>query len=75
MQMKKRNLFGINFNVVLLGIASFLNDVSSEMITPILPFFIKYLGGTEIIIGIIGGLRDSVANILKIFIGHFYDIS
>ena len=71
--MKKQNLFGININVVLLGLASLLNDLSSEMITPILPFFIKSLGGTGIVIGIIGGLRDSVANILKIFSGYLSD--
>ncbi|MBD3231190.1 MFS transporter [Candidatus Dependentiae bacterium] len=70
---KKRNFFGMNFNVVLLGIASLINDLSSEMITPILPFFIKYLGGSEIIVGIIGGLRDSIANILKVLSGYLSD--
>jgi len=28
------------FNVILLGITSFLTDVSSEMVYPIIPFFL-----------------------------------
>jgi len=39
----------------LLGIVSFLNDLSSEMITPILPMFITALGGRALLVGLIGG--------------------
>jgi len=41
----------ISTNIVLLGIVSFLNDLSSEMIIPILPMFITALGGTGFTIG------------------------
>ena len=71
--MKKKDLFGININIILLSIVSFLNDLSSEMITPILPLFIKQLGGTGIIVGLIGGLRESIANILKVVSGYISD--
>ena len=60
-------------NVILLGIVSFLNDVSSEMISPILPLFITALGGTGIIVGLVGGLRDSITSILKVIFGFFSD--
>ncbi len=62
-------------NIRLLGWVSFLNDLSSEMIMPILPMFITALGGGGAAIGLIGGLRDSVAGILKILFGWFSDRS
>lgn len=75
--MKNRNLMksflGINVNIVLLGLVSFLTDTSSEMILPILPFFIAALGGTGLAIGLIGGLEESVASILKVFSGYWSD--
>jgi MFS family permease len=58
---------------VLLSLASFLNDVRSEIILPILPMFIISLGGAGIAIGLIGGIRDSIASIFKIFSGYISD--
>ncbi len=60
-------------NIYLLGLVSFLNDFSSELILPILPFFIEALGGGGFIIGLIGGIRDLISNILKIFSGYISD--
>ncbi|RLG72258.1 MAG: MFS transporter [Methanobacteriota archaeon] len=71
--MGRRFLAGISVNVVLLGITSFLNDLSSEIITPILPMFITALGGSGVVIGFVGGLRDSVSNILKVLCGYWSD--
>jgi MFS family permease len=62
-----------SINVWLLGMASFLNDLSSEMIMPILPLFIKALGGGGIAVGLIGGLRDSISSILKVICGYLSD--
>jgi MFS family permease len=73
--MKNKYLKGINANILLLGIVSFLNDLSSEMIMPILPMFIAALGGGGLIIGLIGGLRDSLSSILKVFAGYWSDKS
>ena len=71
--MKNRFIKGISTNILLLGIVSFLNDFSSEMIMPILPMFITALGGTGLVVGIIGGLRDSISSILKVFCGYWSD--
>lgn len=60
-------------NVVLFGITSFFNDLSSEMILPILPFFLSSLGASPVLIGLIGGLRDSIGKILRIFFGYYSD--
>lgn len=71
--MKNRYLKGISANILLLGVISFLNDLSSEMIIPILPLFITSLGGAGLIVGLIGGLQDSIASILKVLSGYWSD--
>jgi len=71
--MKSKYLRGISANVVLLGIVSFLNDLSSEMIMPILPMFITALGGGGLSVGLVGGFRDGISSILKVFCGYWSD--
>jgi len=63
----------ISTNIILLGIVSFINDLSSEMIMPILPMFITALGGAGLVVGLIGGLRASVGSILKVVCGYWSD--
>ncbi|MCP8305203.1 MAG: MFS transporter [archaeon] len=43
------------------------------MIMPILPIFITALGGGGMIVGLIGGLRDSITSILNVLAGHWSD--
>ena len=71
--MKNKYQKGLSANILLLGIVSFLNDLSSEMILPILPLFITALGGTTLIVGIIGGLQESISSILKVLSGFLSD--
>jgi len=72
---KENNVFikNISINIILLGIVSFLNDLSSEMILPILPMFIASLGGAGIAVGLIGGVRESVTSLLKVVSGYISD--
>ena len=67
------NKRGLGANIVLLGAVSLLNDLSSEMIMPILPLFIKQLGGTALTIGLISGMRGTVSAILKVLCGYWSD--
>ena len=60
-------------NIILLGLTSLLADFSSEMIMPILPFFIASFGGGGIAIGLIFGIGDAVAAILKVISGYWAD--
>jgi MFS family permease len=60
-------------NVILLSVVSFLNDLSSEMIMPILPMFLQALGASGELIGLVGGLRDSFSSILKVVCGYWSD--
>jgi len=72
--MAKRGLFyGISSTILLLGLASFFTDLSSELIVPILPLFIASLGGTGLIIGLIGGLSDAAISVFKVFSGYWSD--
>jgi len=63
----------IHPNIILLGIVSFITDVSSEMIFPILPLFLASLGANGIIIGLIGELSESISSILKVISGYMAD--
>ena len=61
-------------NVWLLGFASLLNDIASEMIFPLLPnFLLGVLGGSKQFLGIIEGAAESLASLLKLFAGAWSD--
>jgi len=70
---RNKYLKALSANILLLGVVSFLNDLSSEMIIPILPMFITALGGAVWIVGLIGGLQDSISSILKVLSGYWSD--
>ncbi|RJQ48895.1 MAG: MFS transporter [Gammaproteobacteria bacterium] len=60
--------------VVLLGSVSFLNDVASDMITPLLPVFLAgTLGAGPAIIGLIEGVADTAVSLLKLWAGRMSD--
>jgi len=60
-------------NILWLGLVSFVNDTSSKIILPILPLFIKEIGGTGLAVGIISGLGESVASLFKMIAGFLSD--
>ncbi len=56
-----------------LGWTSFLTDLSSEAIYPLLPAFVKGLGGTGLDIGLIDGLANAVAAVVRLPSGGLSD--
>lgn len=62
-------------NIILLGLTSLLADFSSEMIQPLLPFFIAALGGAGLAVGLVGGVGDALASLFKVFSGYWADRS
>jgi MFS family permease len=65
---------GLPRNVFALSLVSLFNDVSSEIIYPLLPLFLTLtLGASPAVVGIIEGISESVAGILKLFAGYFSD--
>ncbi len=63
------------FNVIILGIASFLTDVSSEMVYPLLPLYLTSarIGASPAIVGFIEGFAESLASLLRVFSGAWSD--
>jgi MFS family permease len=56
-----------------LGWTSFLTDLSSEAIYPLLPGFVKSLGGTSLDIGLIDGTANAVAAVVRLPSGALSD--
>ena len=59
--------------VWLLGLASLLNDVSSEAIFPLLPTFLASLGAPMSFLGLIEGSADALASLIKMASGKLSD--
>lgn len=71
---KRKEILGFPRNVFFLGIVSLFMDVSSEMIHPLIPIFLSdTLHASKTFIGIIEGIANSAASILKVFSGWFSD--
>jgi len=61
-------------NVFILGWVSFFSDISSEMIYPLLPLFlVNVLGAPALVIGLIEGVAESTASLLKVVSGWLSD--
>jgi MFS family permease len=64
----------LNRNIKALGWVSFLTDVHSESILPLLPLFItQVLGLNKAFLGIIEGVANSTASLLKVASGWYSD--
>ena len=59
--------------VWLLGLASLLNDVSSEAIFPLLPVYLAQLGAPVSYLGLIEGSADALASVIKMLSGRLSD--
>lgn len=61
-------------NVIFLGLVSFFADISSEMVYPLIPLYLTAaFGATPVLVGIIEGIAESVASLLKVFSGYISD--
>lgn len=70
----ERRIFGFNLNVFFLGVVSLLTDISSEMIFTLVPLFLSnVLGAATTIIGLAGGISDSVDSLFRIAGGWLSD--
>jgi MFS family permease len=69
--MKKK----ITSNIVLLGLVSLFVDMSTEMVYPLIPLYLTAaLGASPAIVGLIEGIAESVASLLKVFSGYIGDV-
>ena len=71
---QKKKYFGLTKNVFFTGLVSFFMDVSSEMIYPLLPLFLaNMLGVNKSLIGLLEGIAEATASLLKVFSGWLSD--
>ncbi len=62
-------------NIVLLGLVSLFADMSTEMVYPLVPLFLTAsLGASPAIVGVIEGIAESIASLLKVFSGYIGDV-
>ncbi|MBM4388362.1 MAG: MFS transporter, partial [Deltaproteobacteria bacterium] len=61
-------------NVKFLGLTSLFNDIASDIIAPVLPIFLTgVLHATTAFVGLIEGVAESTASLLKLFSGMISD--
>ena len=71
---KPRRILGVSRNVFFLGLTSFFQDISGEMIFTIMPLFLaNVLGVKTSIIGLIEGISESTSSLLKFAGGWLSD--
>lgn len=60
--------------MIVLGFVSFFNDMASEMVTPFIPILIAtVLGAGPVILGLVEGVAEAVASLLKLWAGRYSD--
>jgi len=70
--MKKRQRLS---NIVILGLVSLFMDMSTEMVYPLVPLFLTTtLGASPAIVGVIEGIAESIASLLKVCSGYIGDV-
>ena len=67
-------ILGLQRNILFSGVVSFFMDFSSEMVYPLVPLFLSsVLGVPKSVIGLIEGIAESTASLLKVFSGWLSD--
>lgn len=61
-------------NIIMLGLVSCFADISSEMVYPLIPLYLTAaFGATPMLVGVIEGIAESIASLLKVFSGYISD--
>lgn len=61
-------------NVIIIGLVSFFADLSTEMVYPLIPIYLTTVfGATPALVGVIEGIAESLASLLKVFGGYISD--
>lgn len=71
--MKPSSSKKIPLTVIMLGFVSLFTDIATEMIYPLIPVYVSALGAGAIILGVIEGLAETTAAMLKLISGIISD--
>jgi MFS family permease len=66
-------IFGFHRNIVFTGLTSFLTDTSVKMIYSVMPMFLMSIGASKASLGLIEGVAESTASLVKAFSGFWSD--
>lgn len=61
--------------ILLLSFVSLFNDISSEMLIPVMPIFLQSIGFSTFLIGVLEGFAEAVAGLSKMYFGRLSDKS
>ncbi len=65
----------ITKTVIVLSVVSLFTDMASEMLYPIMPIYLKSIGFSIVLIGILEGIAEAVAGLSKGYFGKMSDVS
>ncbi len=63
----------ISRNIWLLSLVSLFTDMASEMLYPVMPVYLKHIGFSVLLIGILEGIAEAVAGLSKSYFGGLSD--
>jgi MFS family permease len=63
----------ISYTVWILSFVSFFTDLASEMLYPVMPIYLKEIGFSILLIGVLEGMAEAVAGLSKGYFGKLSD--
>lgn len=68
-----QKIFGFERNILFTGLTSFLTDTSVKMIYSVMPMFLMSIGASKASLGLIEGVAESTASLIKVLSGFWSD--
>ncbi len=63
----------ITRNVLILSMVSFFTDIASEMLYPVMPVYLRSIGFSIVLIGVLEGVAEATAGLSKGYFGNLSD--
>lgn len=70
---EEKKIFGLSRNVFFTGLTSFLTDTSTKMVYSVMSLFLLSIGASKSMVGLIEGIAESTASVLKAVSGFWSD--
>ena len=64
----------ISRNVLLLSLISLCTDLASELLYPVMPGYLRSIGFSMALIGLLEGIAEAIAGLSKGYFGHLSDV-
>lgn len=72
-ELQGSKIFGFERNILFTGLTSFLTDTSVKMIYSVMPMFLMSIGASKASLGLIEGVAESTASLIKALSGFWSD--